>query len=118
MTLLERFNAKWEEDENGCWLWTASRLPHGYGRIGVGGKVRLAHRVSYELFNGPIPAGLDVDHLCHNEDRECPGGSTCMHRRCVNPAHLGVATRSENQKASGRCGGPRPGMRNGLGRFA
>ncbi|MBV6425512.1 MAG: hypothetical protein NAOJABEB_03333 [Steroidobacteraceae bacterium] len=69
-----------------CWLWTGYRLPAGYGYIGPsirGEKHQLAHRVSYELANGPIPDGLVIDHLCRNPP-------------CVNPAHLEAVTHQQN----------------------
>jgi hypothetical protein len=62
---------------DGCWEWTAARDPRGYGRVHVTGKrgMALAHRVVYEFLRGPIPSGLELDHLCR---RPC----------CVNPDHL------------------------------
>lgn len=75
-----------------CWLWTGAVTPQGYGsvRVRTGGVLRSGstHRRSYELFVGPIPAGLTIDHECHNADLSCPGGPTCKHRRCVRPDHL------------------------------
>jgi hypothetical protein len=52
------------EAPGGCWLWTGTRRRDGYGLVSVGGKQQRAHRVSYELFVGPIPTGLVLDHLC------------------------------------------------------
>lgn len=68
--------------ESGCWEWTASLFRCGYGQFGAG---KYAHRWSYEFFTGPIPEGLDVDHVCRN-------------RKCVNPDHLEAVTRSVNIK--------------------
>ena len=56
----------------------------------------LAHVVAYEFTVGPVPDGLDLDHMCHNADPTCPGGRACLHRRCCNPGHLLPSTRSEN----------------------
>lgn len=83
------------EQTDGCWLWTAA-LDEGYGVATVGRKTKRAHRLVYEELVGPIPKGLVIDHLCHAEDSSCPGGSSCLHRRCVRPAHLEPVTRSEN----------------------
>src|SRR5216683_4332976 len=67
-----------------CWLWTASVISTGYGQIFTeAGKMMLAHRLSYELHVGPIPEGLELDHLCRIP-------------RCVNPAHLEPVTHCEN----------------------
>ena len=71
------------EPNSGCWLWTGTTNPGGYGAVGFMGRTRSAHRVSYELAKGPIPAGLDLDHKCRV-------------RCCVNPDHLEPVTRSEN----------------------
>lgn len=78
-----RFWAKVNKTET-CWLWTGSRKPEGYGEFGIGGRRKtLAHRYSYELAKGPIPAGLVIDHLCRV-------------RACVNPAHLEAVTQQTN----------------------
>lgn len=66
-----------------CWEWQAARNAGGYGTFGMGGRNWLAHRAAYELFVGPIPAGLTLDHLCR-------------FRACVNPAHLEPVTGREN----------------------
>ena len=68
-------------------MWTAATIRCGYGEFGVDGKVVYAHRWAYEYFVGPIPDGLDIDHVCHN-DSGCELGFDCPHRRCVNPNHL------------------------------
>lgn len=94
-----RFLAKVNKTD-GCWLWTARISKDGYGRINVDGAPRNAHRVAYELFVGPIPPGHQIDHLCHTDDETCPGGDDCLHRRCVNPAHLEPVTGPENNRRS------------------
>lgn len=69
-----------------CWEWTASLGPTGYGQFNAGGnKIVKSHRYAYELEHGPIPDGLVIDHMCHNII-------------CVNPRHLRLATRKENQE--------------------
>ena len=81
---------------DGCWPWTASLDGTGYGQIRHEGAALPAHRVVYEVLVGPIPEGYEVDHTCHNADVSCKGGPTCLHRRCVNPAHLEAVTASVN----------------------
>jgi hypothetical protein len=80
--LLAAFLAKTEFTES-CWLWTGGKTGLGYGQLGVNGRAFLAHRWIYEVCNGPIPAGLELDHLCRN-----PG--------CVNPDHLEPVTHRIN----------------------
>jgi hypothetical protein len=99
-TIKERLLSKIRIDpETGCWEWTASCHQGGYGsiKIRVDGiaYTRLAHRVSYQEFKGPIPDGLELDHLCHDPDR-CAGGKNCPHRRCINPDHLEPVTTQVN----------------------
>lgn len=69
--------------DDGCWVWTRRVNRKGYGSFSYMGKERPVHRVSYELFVGPIPEGLQLDHLCRV-------------RACVNPAHLEPVTCREN----------------------
>lgn len=58
----------------GCWEWTGRTSPKGYGVMPVNRRPVQAHRFAYELLIGPIPAGLQTDHLCHTNDVTCPGG--------------------------------------------
>lgn len=73
--------------ETQCWNWTGSLnlVSSGYGRMSVEGRVFYTHRVAYELFVGPIPDGLQIDHLCRNT-------------RCCNPAHLEAVTPAVNSQ--------------------
>ncbi len=69
------------EPFSGCWLWTGHLNRKGYGVL----RQQSAHRAAYELFVGPIPAGLQIDHLCRV-------------RCCVNYQHMEVVTLQENVK--------------------
>ena len=92
-----RFMAKVKVMPNGCWIWQGKRGGNGYGYFWLNGKNRLAHKVAYEHFVGPIPAGRQVDHLCHTRDESCRGlGDQCPHRPCVNFADLEATTPREN----------------------
>lgn len=77
---------------NGCWRYMGYINTDGYGVLDASrkpdGRHLRAHRMVWEFLVGPIGDGLELDHLCHGLDNECPGGALCMHRRCVNPEHL------------------------------
>lgn len=66
-----------------CWIWDAATAQDRYGSFVADRKRAPAHRVAYELWVGPIPEGLHLDHLCR------------VHA-CVNPAHLEPVTPREN----------------------
>lgn len=74
-------------NENGdCWEWQMARNSSGYGSYMVETRTAmLAHRYAYEQMVGPIPEGLEIDHLCRN-------------RGCVRPDHLEPVTHSENMR--------------------
>lgn len=82
--LPERFWSKVEKT-NTCWLWSAAITSTGYGVIRIDNRLEKAHRVAYTLHVGPIPAGMQIDHMCHN-------------RACVRPSHLRVVTNQQNQE--------------------
>lgn len=88
----ERFWAKVEKQENGCWTWTGATGEKGYGQILVAGYHVHSHRFSWELHNGPVPEGLQV---CHDCDKNYPIGDA-TYRRCVNPLHLWLGTAHDN----------------------
>ncbi len=82
------FRVQWTEDpETGCWNWDLSCNSNGYGQkqFRENGQHRsfVAHRWVWEHLRGPIPVGMELDHLCRN-------------RRCCNPDHLEPVTRSVN----------------------
>jgi hypothetical protein len=97
-----RFWPKVDTDNpSGCWIWTAATNGLGYGVLWLGHDRRgYAHRIAYELFRGPIPDGLDLDHLCRRPS-------------CVYPWHLQAVTHRVNVRRgnapsariarSGRC---------------
>lgn len=87
--LRQRFLAKVEKLGN-CWLWQAACDPNGYGRFWYKDQMRLAHRVSYELFEGPI-GNLQIRHKCVNTS-------------CVNPEHLELGTHADNMQDLAEAG--------------
>lgn len=95
----DRFRAKiLPADSEGCRLWRGAMYPSGYGCFLFNGSNTGAHRASYEMHVGPIPEGLEIDHVCHTRDTLCRGGVTCKHRRCVTPEHLEPVTQAENNR--------------------
>lgn len=78
----KRFWAKVRKTDT-CWLWEAGQQGEGYGSFKINGRHIQAHRFSYELLIGPIPEGLELDHLCRI-------------RLCVRPEHLEPVTHQEN----------------------
>lgn len=68
---------------NSCWEWEGYKIKNGYGRTSYGSGKILAHRWSYQIYKGEIPAGMVIDHLCRNTS-------------CVNPDHLEAVTQREN----------------------
>lgn len=83
--ILTRFFAKTScNPETGCVEWTkGARSKDGYGQFKLEGRRVQAHRLSYLMHKGEIPAGLEIDHLCHNP-------------ACVCPDHLEAVTKAVN----------------------
>lgn len=73
------------EPMSGCWLWSSSITPDGYGLFWFHGSAKRAPRLSFEHFKGPIADGLELDHRCRTTG-------------CVNPAHLEAVTGAVNRR--------------------
>lgn len=87
-------------DKSGdCWLWTASTNENGYGQFKADGRMVKAHRFAYELMAGRIPIDRELDHR-----HTCP-------KRCVNPDHLRLVTRKQNNE---NLAGPHRGSISGV----
>lgn len=102
----DRFWSKVAMSADGCWTWKASVNPHGYGQFMLPGhRLTRAHRLAWQIANGPLPDGAVVMHRCDNPP-------------CVNPEHLAIGTQLDNiadMHAKGRASGgrtPRPGTQN------
>jgi len=91
--LYERLMQQTEIDPiSGCWIWIGSRIPKGYGYLRVDGITHVyIHRISWQMYFGPIPVGK---HICHR----------CDNPPCWNPAHLWTGTNLENHRDAVRKG--------------
>lgn len=69
--------------ETGCWEWQAGLDGKGYSAFCVRKRMKIGHRISYNIYVGEIPKGLVIDHLCKNI-------------KCVNPAHMEPVTQKDN----------------------
>lgn len=81
--LIARLWHRSTHQDSGCYQWRGSLCRGGYGKLKVDGRTEKTHRVAYEHFVGPIPEGMELDHLCRN-------------RACWNPQHLEPVTGTEN----------------------
>jgi hypothetical protein len=88
----QRFESKIYYAIDGCWYWLGGLNKDGYGcGLTINGKQERAHRLSYLIYKGSIPTGMQV---CH----------TCDHPSCVNPDHLWLGTRDQNMADMARKG--------------
>lgn len=105
----KRFWTKVDKTES-CWIWTAARIPKGYGRFAAWSRRNerrcvYAHRYSYEMHHGEeIPEGKHIDHMCGEPS-------------CVRPSHLQLVTPSENQHNIRGRGKYRGVSRSGSGKW-
>jgi hypothetical protein len=81
--ILSRVDIRDEGYKTPCWISNRAAQPNGYTKIGINGVTWLTHRAAYTAFVGPIPDGLELDHLCRNV-------------ACCNPGHLEPVTSSVN----------------------
>lgn len=104
---IARFWAKVDKspEHGGCWIWTAGKFNTGYGAFYVAQQNHGAHRLAWELVNGPIPDGLCV---CH----DCPNRSD--NPACCNPSHCFLGTSADNLRDAAKKGRTAKGDRHGL----
>lgn len=86
LSIKERILSKIIVNENGCWIWQGDKWSCGYGRMKINYKPKGAHVMSYKVFKGDVPTGLEV---CHDP-------ILCDTKSCVNPEHLRVDTHAGN----------------------
>src|SRR6478609_9144381 len=73
------------EPMSGCQIWTGSFVTQGYGQVRVDGQTKMAHRLAWEICNGPIPKGMCVCHRCDV-------------RSCINVSHMFLGSQAENRR--------------------
>lgn len=82
----DSFHARYKKIETGCWEWQGTTNDYGYGVFLLPGEKPIrAHRFSYEQIHGPIPHGCIIMHTCDNPP-------------CVNPDHLRLGTKADNNR--------------------
>lgn len=92
-------------DSSQCWLWQSGRFDSGYGAFKVRRQNRLAHRISYQIFNKKdVPESLHIRHTCDN-------------RQCCNPYHLLPGTHQDNMDDKTARGNTVKGEKNGFSKF-
>ena len=101
----ERFMSHVAKAESGCWLWTAFKMPSGYGNFRTSDGHRLAHRAAYRIFCGELVDGMDVMHSCDNPS-------------CVNPEHLSLGSRTDNMRDAKSKGRNAKGEKHGRSKLS
>jgi HNH endonuclease len=81
--LARMFRRRQVDPATGCWNYTGSTFKFGYGKVKSQGKNHTAHTIAYKRLRGPVPEGMELDHVCRNP-------------RCFNPDHLEPVTHREN----------------------